>query len=194
MERARQEGVTLPSLVVAAVMRMIRSSVKSRAGFSVKELKPIASAPSCFIPALFVAATDDDFIMPHHSQQIFEAYAGDKNIVTVDGDHNSQRPGYLFDSASFFLLDALQVPAECRMQPADMGAAFAMAPRSPAPPWAQPGRAWGQEMGFFPDDGQGFADELAAEAIADQRAAAAAGGGAPQRRRRRRRRRQRQRR
>jgi len=31
-------------------------------------------AKSCFVPVLFGHAIDDDFIRPHHSQSIFEAY------------------------------------------------------------------------------------------------------------------------
>jgi hypothetical protein len=31
-------------------------------------------AKSCFVPALLGHAIDDDFIQPHHSDRIFEAY------------------------------------------------------------------------------------------------------------------------
>lgn len=31
-------------------------------------------ASSCFVPALFGHAIEDDFIHPHHSDRIFEAY------------------------------------------------------------------------------------------------------------------------
>lgn len=31
-------------------------------------------AKSCFVPVLFGHAIDDDFISPHHSDRIFEAY------------------------------------------------------------------------------------------------------------------------
>jgi hypothetical protein len=46
-----------------------------------QDLCPIAHADSTFIPALFVAAKGDEIIRPHHSQQLHDAYAGDKNIV-----------------------------------------------------------------------------------------------------------------
>jgi hypothetical protein len=49
----------------------------------IQDLCPIAHADSTFIPALFVAAKGDDFIRPHHSQQLHDAYAGDKNIVRI---------------------------------------------------------------------------------------------------------------
>lgn len=31
-------------------------------------------AKSCFVPVLFGHAIDDDFIHPHHSERIYEAY------------------------------------------------------------------------------------------------------------------------
>ena len=43
------------------------------------------------------------------SQRIYQKYAGDKNILIVEGDHNSARPRYFFDSASIFLSNVLQV-------------------------------------------------------------------------------------
>lgn len=43
------------------------------------------------------------------SQQIYDRYAGDKNIIIVDGDHNTMRPQFLFDSAGIFLASTLQV-------------------------------------------------------------------------------------
>ena len=44
---------------------------------------------------------------------LFEKYAGDKNIVKFEGNHNSQRPMFFFDSAVIFLLGALQVQYIC---------------------------------------------------------------------------------
>ncbi|CAM9567385.1 unnamed protein product, partial [Ectocarpus sp. 12 AP-2014] len=112
VERGRQAGLTVPGIVVKMVMRMIRGTVAKTANFNVRDLCPIKHANRTFIPALFVAGLADDFIKPHHSKQICEAYAGDKNFITVDGDHNSPRPGFLFDSVYIFLQRYLQVPPE----------------------------------------------------------------------------------
>ena len=48
----------------------------------------------------------------HHSEELFDKYAGDKNIIIVEGDHNSPRPKFMFDSASIFLQTCLQIPNE----------------------------------------------------------------------------------
>ncbi|CAM9109177.1 unnamed protein product [Pylaiella littoralis] len=112
VERGRQAGLTVPGIVVKMVMRMIRGTVTKTANFNVRDLCPIKHADRTFIPALFVAGLDDDFIKPHHSEQICEAYAGDKNFIKVDGDHNSARPTFLFDSVYIFLQNYLRVPSE----------------------------------------------------------------------------------
>lgn len=109
VERGRREGYTIPSFAVKIVMKFIRASVQKRADFDLKRLSPIAHASISFVPALFIAATGDEFIAPHHSDQIYAQYAGDKNIVKVKGDHNTVRPQFLLDSAGIFLQTALQV-------------------------------------------------------------------------------------
>ena len=38
-----------------------------------------------------------------------ERYGGDKNLVLVDGDHNTARPRFLYDSVGIFLQQTLQV-------------------------------------------------------------------------------------
>lgn len=37
----------------------------------------------CYIPALFVVATADPIVEPHHGRQLHAAYAGDKNLIEV---------------------------------------------------------------------------------------------------------------
>jgi len=88
-------------------MKLVRNSVKSKAHFDMLDLSPIDHVSNCFIPALFAVAKGDDFIKPHHAQQLFEKYAGDKNIVKFEGDHNSGRPKFFHDSALIFFYTRL---------------------------------------------------------------------------------------
>ena len=55
---------------------------------------------------------EDNFIKPHHSEKLHQEYAGDKQIILVDGDHNSRRPEHVLDTAAIFLHNALQVDLE----------------------------------------------------------------------------------
>lgn len=52
----------IPSLLVNGAMKLVRSTVKSKANFDIHDLSPIDHVKECFIPALFAVATGDDFI------------------------------------------------------------------------------------------------------------------------------------
>lgn len=107
-EIAKQK-VNVPNFVVSSVMSFVSSSVQERANFKIKDVKPKNFAKSCFIPALFIHGKEDDFIGQHHSEKLHDLYGGDKNIILVDGNHNSKRPGYSNDSAVIHLYNALQL-------------------------------------------------------------------------------------
>merc|ERR1712032_851656 len=110
VEKGKEQGINVPGFVVSVALRMLASSIKKQANFNIKHISPIAHSDKCFIPALFVAGEHDDFINKHHSEAIHAKYAGDKNIIVVEGDHNSPRPKFMFDSVSIFLQTCLQIP------------------------------------------------------------------------------------
>jgi len=110
VEKGRDQGIVVPAFVVSMALRMITNSVKKQANVNIKNISPITHASQTFIPAFFVAGEHDDFIKKHHAEAIYEKYAGDKNIIIVEGDHNSPRPKFMFDSASIFLQTCLQIP------------------------------------------------------------------------------------
>jgi len=110
VDKGRDQGIVVPTFVVSMALRMITGSVKKQANVNIKNISPISHADKCFIPAFFVAGEHDDFIKKHHAEAIYEKYAGDKNIIIVEGDHNSPRPKFMFDSASIFLQTCLQIP------------------------------------------------------------------------------------
>ena len=94
-------------------MAMIKKTVQKKAKFKVSQLKPIEHVDRCFIPAVFIHGRADDFIKPHHSEKLHEEYAGDKQLILVDGDHNTGRPSHVLETAATFLHRALQVDREC---------------------------------------------------------------------------------
>jgi alpha/beta superfamily hydrolase len=109
VEELVKDKVSLPGFIVSGAIKMVKSSVKKRANFDLNDIEPINYAKNCFIPALFCSAKNDDFVKPHHSKKLFEEYQGEKNITSVDGDHNSVRPKYFKDSAAIFFYNSLQV-------------------------------------------------------------------------------------
>ncbi|XP_031377313.1 uncharacterized protein LOC116192807 isoform X2 [Punica granatum] len=110
MELADTQSFRLPKFTVKLAIQYMRRAIQKKAKFDIAELNTIKVAKSCFVPALFGHATDDDFIRPHHSDRIFEAYMGDKNIIKFEGDHNSPRPQFYFDSINIFFHNVLQPP------------------------------------------------------------------------------------
>ncbi|THG19070.1 hypothetical protein TEA_027636 [Camellia sinensis var. sinensis] len=110
MELVDTYKVRLPKFTVKFAIQYMRRAILKKAKFDIMELNTIKVAKSCFVPVLLGHAVDDDFIQPHHSDRIFDAYVGDKNIIRFEGDHNSPRPQFYFDSINIFFHNVLQPP------------------------------------------------------------------------------------
>ncbi|KAI8561445.1 hypothetical protein RHMOL_Rhmol04G0340100 [Rhododendron molle] len=112
MELVDTYKVRLPKFTVKFAIQYMRRAILKKAKFDISELNTIKVAKSCFVPVLLGHAVDDDFIHPHHSDRIFDVYVGDKNIIKFDGDHNSPRPQFYFDSINIFFHNVLQPPVD----------------------------------------------------------------------------------
>lgn len=112
MELVDTYKVRLPKFTVKYAIQYMKRIIQKKAKFDITDLNTIKVAKSCFVPALLGHAIDDDFIQPHHSDRIFEAYMGDKNIIKFEGDHNSPRPQFYFDSINIFFHNVLQPPED----------------------------------------------------------------------------------
>ncbi|CAL9173688.1 unnamed protein product [Musa hybrid cultivar] len=100
----------LPKFTVKLAIQHMRKIIKKKANFDIMDLDTIQVAKRCFVPVLLGHAIDDDFIRPHHSDDIYSSYVGDKNIIKFDGDHNSPRPQFYFDSITIFFHNVLDPP------------------------------------------------------------------------------------
>ncbi|KAL6526531.1 hypothetical protein OROGR_015621 [Orobanche gracilis] len=112
MELVDTYKVRLPKFTVKFAIYYMRRAIQKKAKFDITNLNTIKVAKSCFVPVLFGHAIDDDFIQPHHCDRIFDAYVGEKNIIKFDGDHNSPRPQFYFDSISIFFNNVLHPPED----------------------------------------------------------------------------------
>nr|XP_025629999.1 uncharacterized protein LOC112722996 isoform X3 [Arachis hypogaea] len=74
MELVDTYKVRLPKFTVKFAIQYMRRAIQKKAKFDITDLNTIKVAKSCFVPALLGHAIDDDFIHPHHSDRIFEAY------------------------------------------------------------------------------------------------------------------------
>eukprot|EP00451_Oxyrrhis_marina_P039519 CAMPEP_0204392434 /NCGR_PEP_ID=MMETSP0469-20131031/61757_1 /ASSEMBLY_ACC=CAM_ASM_000384 /TAXON_ID=2969 /ORGANISM="Oxyrrhis marina" /LENGTH=309 /DNA_ID=CAMNT_0051386411 /DNA_START=130 /DNA_END=1059 /DNA_ORIENTATION=- len=96
-----------PSWLVGMLFEWVRSAIQDRNKFDIMELKPIQYAATTFVPALFTAARDDKFVLPHHAQRIYQAYGGCKRFELVEGDHNSLRPWSWHNTVADFFVEHL---------------------------------------------------------------------------------------
>ncbi|KAG7963278.1 hypothetical protein I3843_09G110600 [Carya illinoinensis] len=111
MELVDVYKIRLPKFTVKMAVQYMRRVIERKAKFDIMNLNCLQQvAPKTYIPALFGHASDDKFIQPHHSDLIFKSYAGDKNIIKFDGDHNSSRPQFYYDSVSIFFYNVLHPP------------------------------------------------------------------------------------
>ncbi|KFG99519.1 putative protein c14orf29 [Toxoplasma gondii VAND] len=101
----------LPRFVLNSLLAMVRTTIINKAAFDINNLAPIDHVEHTFIPAMFVVANNDTFILPSHGEELHDKYAGDRNILRVEGDHNSVRPRFLNDSAAIFFHTCLTVQA-----------------------------------------------------------------------------------
>lgn len=169
-------GMNLPKWMVSMALNMIRSTIKGKARFDINELNPLSHADKTFIPALFVAAESDSFINPNHARKLYDAYTGDKNLVIVEGDHNSARPKFFLDSVAIFFYNTLQCEAlpKPATRPADSSVFFPAVreeyiqqpSRSKSPPSAEPAE---RGVRMRPPDRQAW-DDVSGEDIQIQQA------------------------
>eukprot|EP00252_Welwitschia_mirabilis_P016722 TRINITY_DN3704_c0_g1_i2.p1 TRINITY_DN3704_c0_g1~~TRINITY_DN3704_c0_g1_i2.p1 ORF type:complete len:444 (-),score=99.82 TRINITY_DN3704_c0_g1_i2:373-1704(-) len=107
MELVDMYKIRLPKFTVKVAIQYMRKAILKKAQFDIMDLDVTKTAATSFIPALFGHAGEDLFIQPHHSDKIFNSYAGDKNIIKFEGDHNSPRPPFYYDSISIFFHNVL---------------------------------------------------------------------------------------
>lgn len=101
-----------PGFLSSMAVSYLARKIKSIAHFEIKDLNPIKAAAMCFSPVLIMHGARDTFIKPEHSQQLFDAYAGeDKELRIIEGaDHNSERPLDVQVQAIMFIARALEAP------------------------------------------------------------------------------------
>jgi len=105
----------LPKPLAKCIMFYMARVIKKRTRMDLYKLDIKKYAQSCFIPALFGHAEGDDFVIPRHTEALHEVYAGDKNYVKFEGNHNSARPNFFYDTVSIFFQQVLSPPSALEM-------------------------------------------------------------------------------
>ena len=95
--------INLPNFIIEKVLKMVKETIKEKAGFDLDEIEPQLYAKKCYVPAFFCHGRDDNFVFPHHCKDLYSEYKGfNKQINLVKGNHNSSRPIDLKNKASHF--------------------------------------------------------------------------------------------
>ncbi|KAH7431098.1 hypothetical protein KP509_08G029500 [Ceratopteris richardii] len=110
MELVDVYKIRLPKFTIRVALQIMRRIIQKRAQFDIMDMDISQLAAKTFMPALIGHAKGDVFVLPHHSELIYKEYAGDKNIITFEGDHNSSRPQFYYDSVTIFFHNVLNPP------------------------------------------------------------------------------------
>ena len=101
--------INLPDFIIERVLKMVKQTVKEKAGFDLDAIEPYLYVKNCSVPAFFCHGRDDNFVFPHHCKDLYKDYKGYyKYINLVKGNHNSSRPKEIKNKASQFLVDNLK--------------------------------------------------------------------------------------
>lgn len=78
-----------PWFLTKRVIRKAFRVAEERAGFQVDAVSPVESAKHIRIPVLLIHGREDSETRPGHSQRVYDALAGPKRLILVDGaGHN----------------------------------------------------------------------------------------------------------
>eukprot|EP00928_Gymnodinium_smaydae_P058724 TRINITY_DN41922_c0_g1_i1.p1 TRINITY_DN41922_c0_g1~~TRINITY_DN41922_c0_g1_i1.p1 ORF type:complete len:561 (-),score=107.59 TRINITY_DN41922_c0_g1_i1:29-1711(-) len=107
--------VWVPNFALQGVLEMCRQEVQERAGFDPFGLRPLDAAPKARCPAIFAVATDDRFILPHHTLDLHDCWGGPRVLSKFTGGHAGRRPEWFLEEAADFLMEKLVSSASRRL-------------------------------------------------------------------------------
>jgi hypothetical protein len=98
------------------MLQIVRRTIRSRAKIDINDISAIDHTPKLYVPALFCVVKGDSFIANKHSELLHASYAGDKFILSVEGDHNDARPPAMHVFVRRFLERYMQVPTSWALE------------------------------------------------------------------------------
>jgi len=69
-------SIKIPGFAIAAVLRLVRSTIRKRAKVDINEIAAIDHVARMYVPALFCVVRSDSFISNRHSDLLHANYAG----------------------------------------------------------------------------------------------------------------------
>ena len=111
IDELARDKVSLPDFIIKQALKWIKEIIKEKADFNLDDIEPKKYAEKCYMPVYFCHSKKDTFVNIHHCKDLYNLYKGDKNIVYVKGNHNSERPIHFKDSVAVFFYKALRCKA-----------------------------------------------------------------------------------
>lgn len=123
-----------------AALRLVRGSVRRRAGFDIYDVDVETHARECGAPTLVVCALDDALVPPSHSHAVHAALPR-AELCVCPGTHNSVRPDAASRRVERFLREHVLGEAPSGAVEGLLDDASPTGPRGPVPPWTAEARA-----------------------------------------------------
>lgn len=94
----------IPKWLIKRSIQKIRKRIQKKAQFDIYEVSPISKVENIEKPIFFIHGTEDLFVVPDNSQQLFDSCPSQfKEIHLVPGEHDSDRPQDILKMATTFL-------------------------------------------------------------------------------------------
>ncbi|EAR98011.1 alpha/beta fold hydrolase (macronuclear) [Tetrahymena thermophila SB210] len=103
----------IPSLIVDGVISLMKSQIQEALnGVDIFNTQIEEKIKNLQIPILFAYGTNDNIILPYHSQVLYKACrSDDKCIIEFEGNHNTIRPNQFFQKiVQFIQLNCISRP------------------------------------------------------------------------------------
>ena len=72
--------IKLPDFIIERVLKMVKQTVKEKAGFDLDAIEPYLYVKNCSVPAFFCHGRDDNFVFPHHCKDLYRII---KDIINI---------------------------------------------------------------------------------------------------------------
>lgn len=98
----------LPSFPLLNIAAMVG---EQKAGFNLKDTRPITALENATVPILFIHGDEDGFVLPYMGDELYSSYTGPKEKLIIEGaDHGAARyvnPTLYYETLFNFIDDAI---------------------------------------------------------------------------------------
>jgi len=94
-ELIKEKIKIMNNFIYNIAIKIISDKIYEKYNFRIEILNTYIFAEKCNSPCFFCHAINDNFVNKKHSKDLYKIYSGEKNIMYVEGNHNSLRPKYL---------------------------------------------------------------------------------------------------